>query len=103
MNNEPNQSKRAASVREGCIQRQILFWSTPSSASEGRFTILAFLETLAAMFLVGFRIWKTGNLLYIAIPAATAPLLLLRTHESTELGFSLYSRTVRWVEAVDTW
>jgi hypothetical protein len=90
-------------VREGCIHRQILFWSTPSSADEGRFTVLAFLETLAAMFLAGFFIWKTGNLLHTAIPAAAAPLLLLRTPESTELGFVLYNRTVRWVEAVDAW
>ena len=70
----------------------ILFWSTTESAAEGRITVLACVETVLAMSLTAYIAWSTRSLLYIAVPASVAPLLLLRTPHSTAVGLTLWGR-----------
>ncbi len=81
----------------------ILFWSTPESAAEGHITVLACVETVLAMSVTAYIAWRTGSLLYIAIPASVAPLLLLRTPHSTAVGLTLFGRYNAWMERVAAW
>lgn len=81
----------------------ILFRSTPESAAQGRITVLACVETVLAMSVTAYIAWRTGSLLYIAVPACVAPLLLLRTPYSTAIGLKLWGRYEAWVDRVSTW
>lgn len=81
----------------------ILFWSTPESAAQGRITVLACVETVLAMSVTAYIAWKTDSLLYIAVPACVAPLLLLRTPYSTAVGLTLWGRYDAWVGRVEAW
>lgn len=81
----------------------ILFWSTSESAGEGRITVLACVETMLAMSVTAYIAWRTGSLLYIAVPACVAPLLLLRTPYSTEVGLKLWGRYEALLKSIDTW
>ena len=75
---------------------ELLFWSTPESAAEGRVTVLACVETVFAVSVTLYIAWKTASLLYIAFPACVAPMLLLRTSHSTALGLKLFVRYFSW-------
>lgn len=81
----------------------ILFWSTAESAAAGRITVLACVETMLAVSVTVYIAWRTGSLLYIAVPACIAPLLLLRTPYSTELGLTMWGRYGEWIVRVSTW
>lgn len=78
-------------------------WSSPASANEGSVTILAVLETVSMMSLALYIVCTTGNYLYIFVPAMIAPVLLLRTPESTEEGLRLYGYVVDWVKGIKAW
>ena len=59
--------------------------STPESVRNGEVSALACLETLVAMGIAVWVIWRFDTLVPLAISVMVAPLLLLRTQESMEL------------------
>ncbi|MCA9211702.1 MAG: hypothetical protein KDB27_01445, partial [Planctomycetales bacterium] len=85
-------------------------YSTPESEAAGEMTVLSIVETLIAMGIYVAIWWLTGSLLHLAIAAIAAPLTLLRTEESVELGLkwirfradSLWDR-LYWLPEIATW
>lgn len=61
------------------------WFSTHESAEDLQFSVLALLETALATAAFGFVVARHGTL-YLTISSLAAPLLLLRTAESTRLG-----------------
>ncbi len=66
--------------------------STIESVEEGEVSALAILETVLAMALsLGIVHW-TGSWAHVLVSACVAPLLLLRTEQSTGLGLELFGK-----------
>lgn len=67
-------------------------YSTPQSAEDGEVSLLAIVETILASGFSIYVAFRWNVVAHIAIGAAVAPLLMLRTPESTKLGFDLFER-----------
>ena len=68
------------------------FHSTPESALNGEITKLAIIECIASVALylaIGFYF---GTFRYLAMAVIVAPLMLLRTEESSEWGLDAFER-----------
>ena len=72
-------------------------FSTLRSADAREVSILAILETLVAISLSVGIAMKLGTVKWIVLSAALAPLLLLRTQRSKELGLKLFDILCGWV------
>jgi len=51
---------------------------------DGKFTLLAIAETLAASGIIALALYYTGFLFVLAIPAVIAPAMLLQTPDTTK-------------------
>ncbi|MEM9670853.1 MAG: hypothetical protein AAF950_18240 [Pseudomonadota bacterium] len=69
--------------------RSFHWTSTHETADRGEISVLAIVETLIAMAISLGIAWYSETILHIVVGACVAPLLLLRTEESTELGLRL--------------
>ena len=67
------------------------FHSTLESVKNREMTVLAILETVAAVSLSIWLATRSGSLFYIVVATLLAPFLLLRTGESTKLGLRLFA------------
>src|SRR5216683_1074287 len=72
-------------------------WCAALSTAPGQVSVLAIVETILAMAVaIGLGIWlnRWG---YVFLASLVAPLLLLRTDESVQLGITLFKPDVEWV------
>jgi hypothetical protein len=70
--------------------------SNKESVARGEVSILAIVETLLAIALVFYLSAHFNTLRWLAVAMCVAPLLLLRTDESVQLG-------IRWLDRWDGW
>lgn len=69
--------------------RRVQWHSSVESVRAGQISVLAVVETLAAIALFAYLV-AIGHATYVVAAALLAPLLLLRTKGSTEYGFCLF-------------
>ena len=74
------------------------FHSTPESALNGEITILAIIETIAAISLYVWAGLHLGTFKYLGLAVISAPLMLFRTRASADWGLKLYQRLC-WANA----
>lgn len=83
-------------------------YSTPQSFVDGEVSLLAIAETILASSVSAYIAFRYDTLLHLAVGAFVAPLLMLRTAESTDMALEeavrltgLVERSVRrWIFAV---
>ncbi|WP_353571905.1 hypothetical protein [Candidatus Albibeggiatoa sp. nov. BB20] len=66
------------------------WYCTVESAANNEFSVLAAIESVVAVSLSLWVAWHYETVLYIAIASAVAPLLLLRTEDSTVRGLEYF-------------
>lgn len=71
--------------------------STRESVEAGEISVLAIVETLAAMLLSIFIAVQFGTLKWIAVSCCVAPLLLLRTEKSVSLCLKMFESFETWL------
>lgn len=71
--------------------------SSPESVKRSEVSMLAILETLAAIALVFFLSARFNTLRWLASAMCVAPLLLLRTEQSTKFGIEWIDRWLDWL------
>jgi hypothetical protein len=76
----------------------VKLYSTPEAIARGEPSLLAILETLLAMSLYVILALRQNTLLHLAIAAAAAPLVLIRTEYATLRAFYLYARNLSFPE-----
>jgi hypothetical protein len=81
------------------------WWSSRESIKEERVSVLAIVETLLAIGVAIGIYFYSGSLVHIAVSAALAPFLLLRTPKSMEQGIAIGSSALmQWpVERFLNW
>lgn len=72
-------------------------WSTPESVRKGEITVLAVAETIAAMGISLWIAWRYETVAHIAISAAIAPFLLLRTPLARRYGLVIADK---WLDSL---
>lgn len=77
--------------------------SNRESVRTGEPSILAVGETLAAMAISLWIAVHFGTVKHVIIGACIAPLLLLRTDESSALGIRVLARSTEWVARLPQW
>ncbi len=78
----------------GLSYMSIRLHSTVGSVRNGDITVLAIVETVLAISITVFIAVYYETLMHIAVSACIAPLLLLRTEESTERGLRWFAKAV---------
>ena len=88
---EPTDDTEIDEPSTGPRQRGWVWYSTPKSATARTVSVLALVETLAA---VGIYIWiaVSWGTLHLLIAACVTPFLLLRTEESIKLGLKFSTK-----------
>lgn len=76
-------------------------YSDRESVERGEITVLAIVETIAMVTLSAWIAIRYGTVKHIAIGACVAPLLLLRTERSTQLGLIFLNRAERLCSRID--
>lgn len=72
--------------------------STVNSSEAGEVTALALVETLFAIAIAVYTAAALGSVAWLTVSVCLAPLLLLRTDESSEISLRLFNRYYLWIE-----
>ena len=83
-------------MTEQSSAKSIRWYSTVESAENLEFSVLAVLESICAVSLSLWLTWYFRSYTHVIVAIVLAPLLLLRTEESTRLGLKWFGNSLVW-------
>jgi len=83
-------------MTEQSSAKSIRWYSTVESAENLEFSVLAVLESICAVSLSLWLTWYFQSYTHVIVAIVLAPLLLLRTEESTQLGLKWFGNSLVW-------
>lgn len=85
-------------VTEQPFVKSIRWYSTVESAENLKISVLAVMESICAVSLSLWLAWHFQSYTHIVVAIGLAPLLLLRTEESTRLGLKWFGGFLEWFD-----
>jgi len=90
-------------VTEQPFAKSIRWYSTVESAENLKISVLAVVESICAVSLSLWLAWHFQSYSHIVVAIVLAPLLLLRTEESTRLGLKWFGGFFEWLMGFLEW
>ena len=79
-------------MAERFFDRHFVLWSSPASIEAGKISLLAIAEVIFSVAAYWWIAWYCDTYAHLLISIIVAPLVLLRSDESVELGVKMFSR-----------